>query len=53
VETALTAAAEPVTPDDLTKRFLRAKPAEVKEILETLAVLGRARPGDEKGTFIA
>ena len=53
VEAALTAAAEPVTPAELTKRFARAKPAEVKEILETLAALGRARPGDEKGTFVA
>jgi hypothetical protein len=52
VETALTAAASPVTPDELAKRFLRAKPAEVKEILETLAALGRARPGDAKDTFV-
>ena len=42
-----------MTPAELTKRFARAKPAEVAEILETLAALGRARPGDEKGTYVA
>lgn len=52
VEAALAGSAEPVTAEALAKRFLRAKPADVAEILETLAALGRARPGDEKGTYV-
>ncbi len=52
VEAALAASAQPVTAEGLAKGFLRAKPAEVAEILETLAALGRARPGDEKGTYV-
>jgi hypothetical protein len=43
VETALHAAAAPVSPADLAKQFARAKPADVAEILATLATLGRAR----------
>jgi hypothetical protein len=43
-ERALAAAAAPVTPAQLAKHFLRAKPAD---LLETLAMLGRAhRAGD-------
>ncbi len=53
VESALKSAAEPVTAEALAKRFLRAKSAEVAEILETLAALGRARSGDEKGTYLS
>ncbi|MEZ5415459.1 MAG: type IIL restriction-modification enzyme MmeI [Opitutaceae bacterium] len=52
VETALNAAEYPVTAADLAKQFARAKDKEVAEILETLAALGRAHQGDEKGTFI-
>ncbi len=46
------AAAEPVTPAELTKRFARAKPAEVAEVAEILETLDRARPGDEKGAYV-
>lgn len=42
VEAALHAAAGPVTSADLAKQFSRAKPADVQEILQTLATLGRA-----------
>ncbi|MCE9611018.1 MAG: hypothetical protein K8R23_12560 [Chthoniobacter sp.] len=42
VERALQTAASPATPAQLAKRFLRAKPADLAEILETLATLGRA-----------
>jgi hypothetical protein len=41
-----------ITPAEHAPRFARAKPDEVAKILETLAVLGRARPSDEKGTFV-
>jgi hypothetical protein len=46
VESALHAAAAPVAPADLAKQFARAKPADVAEILATLATLGRARRAD-------
>jgi hypothetical protein len=46
VEAALHAAAAPVTPADLAQQFARAKPADVAEILATLATLGRARRAD-------
>lgn len=42
VERALAAAASPVSPAQLAKHFLRAKPEDLAEILETLATLGRA-----------
>ncbi len=48
VERALKAAAAPVTPAQLAKRFLRAKPDDLAEILETLATLGRAHRDGEK-----
>jgi hypothetical protein len=41
-ERALQASPVPVTPTQLAKRFLRAKPADLAEILETLVTLGRA-----------
>lgn len=48
VERALRAAEGPQTSAALAKRFLRAKPADLEEILETLATLGRAhREGDK------
>jgi hypothetical protein len=51
VERALAAAASPVTPAQLAKHFLRAKPEDLAEILETLATLGRAhRDGDRYST---
>ncbi len=47
-ERALAAAAKPVTPAELAKHFLRAKPEDLAEILETLATLGRAHRDGEK-----
>ena len=52
VEAALTAAEQPLTATELAKQFSRAKDKEVAEILETLAALGRAHPGDAKGTYV-
>ena len=52
VESYLSAAASPVTPADVAKSFQRANPKEVAEILETLAALSRARPGDTPGTYV-
>jgi len=46
-ELALQSSPAPVTPAELAKRFTRAKPEDLAEILETLATLGRAhRDGD-------
>jgi hypothetical protein len=42
VERALHSTATPVTPAILAKRFFRAKPEDLAEILETLVTLGRA-----------
>ncbi len=51
VERALATAAAPVTAAQLAKHFLRAKPEDLAEILETLATLGRAhRDGDKFST---
>ena len=52
VESYLSAAASPVTPAEVAKSFQRANPGEVAEILETLAALSRARPGDTPGTYV-
>ncbi|HRJ47367.1 MAG TPA: hypothetical protein PKY38_08400, partial [Opitutaceae bacterium] len=52
VESALTAAEHPLTAKDLAKQFSRANENDVQEILETLAALGRAHPGDAKGTYV-
>ncbi len=52
VEAALAAEPKPITAAELATRFARAKPADVAEILDTLAALGRARRGDVKGTFL-
>jgi chromosome segregation and condensation protein ScpB len=52
VEAALTAEEKPATAADLAKRFARAQPADVAEILDTLVTLGRAHPGDTPGTFL-
>ncbi len=43
VEEALHASGTPVTADQLTKHFLRARPRDVAEILKALVTLGRAR----------
>ena len=45
VSTALASVTEPVTAPELAKRFARAKPADVGEILETLCAMGKARRG--------
>jgi hypothetical protein len=52
VETALAAAARPITAAELTQQFTRAKEAEVLEILDTLVALARAHAGDAEGTFV-
>ncbi|MEO7932229.1 MAG: DNA methyltransferase [Chthoniobacterales bacterium] len=51
VERALQLAAAPVTAAQLSKHFLRAKPEDLAEILETLATLGRAHRTGEKFSF--
>lgn len=45
---ALHAAATPVTAQELTTRFQRAKPQAVQEILESLVTLGRAQRHGER-----
>ncbi len=52
IETALASQEKPATAADLAKRFTRAKPADIAEILQTLVALGRAREGDTKDTFV-
>ena len=52
VELALTAEEKPATAVELAKRFSRAKAPDILEILQTLVTLGRARPGDAKGTIV-
>ena len=48
VERTLAAVSSPVTAATLAKHFLRAKPADLAEILETLVTLGRAHRDGEK-----
>jgi len=52
VSTALTAVKEPVTASELARRFARAKPVDMGEILETLCTIGKARRGQTEGTFL-
>ncbi len=52
VETVLAAEEKLATAADLAKRFARADAKDIGEILHTLVTLGRARPGDAKGTFV-
>jgi hypothetical protein len=52
VSVALSAAKETVTAETMAKRFTRAKPADVAEILETLCTMGHAHRGKAKGTFL-
>ncbi len=52
VEAALAAEPKPVTAAELATRFARAKPADLAEILDTLAALGRARRGDTQGSYL-
>lgn len=47
-EQALHAASAPVTAEELTLRFSRAKPAAIQEILESLVTLGRAQRSGER-----
>ena len=49
-ELALQSSPSPVTPAELAKRFTRAKPEDLAEILETLAALGRAHQAGDKFT---
>jgi hypothetical protein len=48
LEAAFHRAAAPISPEALAKQFTRANPGDVKEILETLANLGRSH---RKGQF--
>ena len=52
VSTALATVKEPVTASKLAKRFTRAKPADVAEILESLCVLGKARRGTGEDSYL-
>ncbi len=52
VDTALSTEAKPVTAAALAARFARAKEADVAEILETLAALGRARRTGDGGHWL-
>jgi hypothetical protein len=51
IETALRAANAPMTAETLAKQFLRAKPADITEILETLCTLGHAKRGKDPGMY--
>jgi hypothetical protein len=53
VSVALNSYKDPVSPEALAKRFARAKPKDVSEILETLCTMGHAHEGKEKGTYLA
>ena len=52
VESALAAAATPLTAEQLAQQFLRAQPADIREILETLAALGQAHESDTPGAYL-
>jgi hypothetical protein len=52
VSIALSASKETVTPETMAKRFTRAKPADISEILETLCAMGHAHRGKTKGTYL-
>jgi hypothetical protein len=52
VSVALNSYKDPVTPEVLAKRFSRAKPADISEILETLCTMGHAHKGKVKGTYL-
>jgi hypothetical protein len=52
IESALAAAETPQTAAQLAKQFLRATPAHVEEILQTLVALSRAHESDTKGTYV-
>jgi hypothetical protein len=48
----LRTAEEPLTPEEITKHFSRAKPEDVSAILETLVVMGQARKAKEPGRYL-
>ena len=52
VSAALAEVKEPATAAALAKRFARAKPSDVGEILETLCAMGQAHKGKVEGTFL-
>ena len=52
VTAALAEAKDQITVAELAKRFARAKPADIAEIMETLCALGRARRGPTEGTYL-
>ena len=52
VTAALAGVKDQITAADLAKRFARAKPADIAEIMETLCALGRARRGPTEGTYL-
>ncbi|HSU56010.1 MAG TPA: hypothetical protein VLT36_18280 [Candidatus Dormibacteraeota bacterium] len=52
VSIALNSYKDPVTPETIAKRFARAKPADISEILETLCTMGHAHKGTPKGTYL-
>jgi hypothetical protein len=52
VSTALAIVKDSVSAAEMAKRFARAKPADVSEILETLCAMGRAHRGKVEGTFL-
>jgi hypothetical protein len=53
IESALRSASGPITAETLAKQFLRGKPADITEILETLCTLGHAKRAKEKDAYIA
>ena len=52
VSDVLRAAEESLTPEEITKHFLRAKAEDVSAILETLVVMGQARKAKERGRYL-
>jgi len=49
----LRTAEQPLTPEEITQHFSRAKAEDVSAILETLVVMGQARRGKEQGRYLA
>jgi hypothetical protein len=43
---------EAVPPESMAKRFTRAKPEDISEILETLCTMGHAHKGKTTGTYL-
>ncbi len=52
VSEALAGYQEPVTAEEMAKRFTRAKEEDVAEILETLCTMGLAHRGKGKGMYL-